>query len=138
MISLFEYMDSNTHHSYINYVEDLYQKWIVIENRVRSDHEIWNYYEQNAASIYSILDQLVPGLFSGGDAFYGLPKELAEEIKEECFFPDGLLTTLRTYQEWGVKYILHQKNVLLGDEMGLGKTLQAIATMVSLRNTGAS
>ena len=26
---------------------------------------------------------------------------------------------------------------LLGDEMGLGKTVQAIATMVSLRNTGA-
>lgn len=138
MISLFEYMNSDTHHSYINYVEDLYQKWISIENSVRSDQEIWNYYEQNAASIYSILDQLVPGLFGSGDAFYGLPKELAEEIKEECFFPDGLLTTLRTYQEWGVKYILHQKNVLLGDEMGLGKTLQAIATMVSLRNTGAN
>lgn len=37
----------------------------------------------------------------------------------------------------GVKYILHQKSVLLGDEMGLGKTVQSIATMVSLKNAGA-
>lgn len=37
-----------------------------------------------------------------------------------------------------MKYALHQERVLLGDEMGLGKTIQAIATMVSLRNTGAT
>ena len=45
---------------------------------------------------------------------------------------------LRRYQAWGVKYILHQGKVLLGDEMGLGKTVQAIAAMVTLRNTGAT
>lgn len=45
---------------------------------------------------------------------------------------------MRRYQEWGVKYILHQERVLLGDEMGLGKTIQAIATMVSLKNIGAT
>lgn len=48
----------------------------------------------------------------------------------------GLNCTLRKYQELGVKYILHQKNVLLGDEMGLGKTIQAIASMVCLKNSG--
>ena len=36
------------------------------------------------------------------------------------------------YQEFGVKYILHQKRVLLGDDMGLGKTIQAIAAMSHL------
>ena len=72
------------------------------------------------------------------DAVYGLPEELAREVQEECFFPDGLLCELRRYQEWGVKYILHQGRVLLGDEMGLGKTVQAIAAMVSLKNTGAT
>ena len=40
-----------------------------------------------------------------------------------------MLCELRRYQEWGVKYILHQERVLLGDEMGLGKTVQAIATI---------
>lgn len=67
-----------------------------------------------------------------------MPENLAKEIEDECYFPDGLLCELRRYQEWGVKYILHQERVLLGDEMGLGKTVQAIATMVSLRNTGGT
>ena len=102
-----------------------------------SDRELWDFFEKNSAHCYSELDELCPGMFGNSDTFYGLPEELVKEIQDECFFPDGLLVTLRRYQEWGVKYILHQKNVLLGDEMGLGKTIQAIATMVSLRNTGA-
>lgn len=102
-----------------------------------SDKEVWDFFEKNSSFCYSELDKLCPGMFGNSDSFYGLPEELAKEIQDECFFPDGLLVTLRRYQEWGVKYILHQKNVLLGDEMGLGKTIQAIAAMVSLRNTGA-
>lgn len=101
-----------------------------------NDGLVWDFFEKNSAKCFSALDELVPGLFGNSDTFYGLPEELAEEIQEECFFPEGLLVTLRRYQEWGVKYILHQKKVLLGDEMGLGKTVQAIASMVSLRNTG--
>lgn len=99
--------------------------------------DAWDFFEQNSALCYSVLDELFPGLFGNSDTFYGLPEELAKEIEEECIFPDGLLVKLRRYQEWGVKYILHQKQVLLGDEMGLGKTIQAIAAMVSLKNTGA-
>ena len=85
---------------------------------------------------YAVLfEELLPEL-AAGDELYGLPGELAEQVRSEVFFPEGLKCTLRRYQEWGVKYILHQENVLLGDEMGLGKTVQAIAAMVSLRNTG--
>ena len=102
-----------------------------------SDKELWDYFEKNSARCYSELDELCPGLFGNSDTFYGLPEDLVKEIQDECIFPDGLLVTLRRYQEWGVKYILHQKNVLLGDEMGLGKTIQAIAAMVSLKNVGA-
>ena len=78
----------------------------------------------------------MPGILGNDDGLYGLPEGLAREIEEEDVDSDGLLCSLRRYQEWGVKYILHQKNVLLGDEMGLGKTVQAIATMVSLHNSG--
>ncbi len=109
-----------------------------IYSKELSDSELWKYYEDNSARCISVLDELLPGYFGNSDTFYGLPEELAEQIQEECIFPDGLLVTLRRYQEWGVKYILHQKKVLLGDEMGLGKTIQAIATMVSLRNVGDS
>lgn len=109
----------------------------VLEKRNSIDaDEVWEDFRQNSIDYYNILDELLPGVLGNGDLEYGLPEELAREIQEECFFPDGLLCELRRYQEWGVKYILHQKVALLGDEMGLGKTIQAIAVMVSLRNTG--
>lgn len=98
----------------------------------------WDDFKDNSISYFTILEDIVPGVLGNDDQLYGLPEDLAREIQEECFFPDGLNCELRRYQEWGVKYILHQERVLLGDEMGLGKTVQAIATMVSLRNTGAS
>lgn len=98
----------------------------------------WNDFKAHNIEYISVLEDIVPGALGNDDSLYGLPEDLAREIQEEILFPDGLLCTLRRYQEWGVKYILHQKKVLLGDEMGLGKTVQAIATMVSLRNTGAT
>lgn len=98
----------------------------------------WADFSSNNVRFYNILEETNPGLLGTDDALYGLPEDLAREIQDECFFPDGLKCTLRRYQEWGVKYILHQERVLLGDEMGLGKTIQAIATMVSLKNTGAT
>ena len=54
------------------------------------------------------------------------------------FLPGWSALQLEKIPGMGVKYILHQGRVLLGDEMGLGKTIQAIAAMVSLRNTGAT
>ena len=64
--------------------------------------------------------------------------ELINEI--QSLQPDftELKCTLRSYQEFGAKYVLNQGYVLLGDEMGLGKTVQAIAVMVALRNFGES
>lgn len=100
--------------------------------------EDWQNFSENAISFFNVLEDVNPGILGTDDAMYGLPEELAREIQEECFFPEGLLCELRHYQEWGVKYTLHQSRVLLGDEMGLGKTIQAIAAMVSLRNTGAT
>lgn len=100
--------------------------------------EDWQNFSENSISFFNVLEDVNPGILGTDDAIYGLPEELAREIQEECFFPEGLLCELRRYQEWGVKYTLHQSRVLLGDEMGLGKTIQAIAAMVSLRNTGAT
>lgn len=98
----------------------------------------WEDFAVNSINYYNAIEEVYPGVLGNDDSIYGLPEELAREIQDECFFPDGLLCTLRKYQEWGVKYVLHQEKVLLGDEMGLGKTIQAIATMVSLKNTGAT
>lgn len=103
-----------------------------------SNSEAWQDFTTNPVRFFNELEDINPGVLGNDDSVYGLPEDLAREIQEECFFPDGLLCELRRYQEWGVKYTLHQERVLLGDEMGLGKTVQAIATMVSLRNTGGT
>ena len=103
-----------------------------------SEKEAWDGFRASPIGYTNALEALAPDLVGSADTFFGLPEDLAREVQDECFFPDGLLCELRRYQEWGVKYILHQGRVLLGDEMGLGKTVQAIATMVSLRNTGST
>ena len=100
--------------------------------------DAWQEFTESPIRYFNDLENINPGVLGNDDTLYGLPEDLAREIQEECFFPDGLLCELRRYQEWGVKYALHQERVLLGDEMGLGKTVQAIATMVSLRNTGGT
>ena len=100
--------------------------------------EAWQDFSENSVQFFNLLEEINPGILGNDDSLYGLPEDLAREIQDECFFPDGLLCELRRYQEWGVKYALHQEKILLGDEMGLGKTVQAIATMVSLRNTGGT
>lgn len=109
----------------------------LMEIQVTSDF-VWDDFKNNPVSYINIVEDICPDLLGNGDTLYGLPENLATEIQDEAFFPDGLKCDLRPYQVMGVKYILHQKRVLLGDEMGLGKTIQAIATMVSLKNTGAT
>ena len=103
-----------------------------------SSSDAWNSFSDNPIPFFNILEDLCPGVLGTDDPVYGLPEDLAKDVADECLYPDGLRCTLRRYQEWGVKYILHQEKVLLVDEMGLGKTVQAIASMVSLKNTGAT
>ena len=100
--------------------------------------QAWQRFIEEPIPFFTLIEEVEPGLLSDGDGDYGLPRELAEEIERQPLQLDGLTCTLRRYQEWGVKYILHQEQALLGDEMGLGKTVQAIAAMVSLRNGGAT
>lgn len=121
---------------YGNTVEAEIHNADLINNTLNSD--AWNDFTINSVRFFNDLEDINPGVLGNDDSMYGLPEDLAREIQEECFFPDGLLCELRRYQEWGVKYALHQERILLGDEMGLGKTVQAIATMVSLRNTGGT
>lgn len=105
--------------------------------RVRTP-SAWESFQKSPIDFYNILEEVAPGVVGGKDAVFGLPEELAGELEKESFSLEGLSCQLRRYQEWGVRYILHQKSVLLGDEMGLGKTVQAIAAMVAVRNAGAT
>ncbi len=91
-------------------------------------------FEQHGAEYYVILEKVYGRAVQDGNAavFSNIPAQLAAdidafEINLSCF-----KGTLRAYQEFGVKYILCQRRVLLGDDMGLGKTIQAIAAMSHL------
>ena len=103
-----------------------------------SEGEAWADFVKSPYDYFTIIEKIAPSLLGNSDLVYGLDTSIVSEIENEELLLDGLNCTLRRYQEWGVKYILNQKRVLLGDEMGLGKTVQAIASMVCLRNQGAT
>lgn len=135
-VEAFERLSALQGGDYGRQAEELFAELDAIE-RSRSG-DAWQAFAENPIRFTNDLEGIDPSVLGNDDSVYGLPEELAREIQEECFFPEGLLCDLRKYQIWGVKYALHQERILLGDEMGLGKTVQAIATMVSLRNTGGT
>lgn len=99
----------------------------------------WDDFEKNSAAYFARLEQLNRDSGTAIDNSYsGLPAELVREVQLQQINVDKLKATLRSYQDFGVRYILRQGDVLLGDEMGLGKTVQAIAVMVSLAASGAT
>ena len=66
-----------------------------------------------------------------------IPSEIVETVNAFPLDKAGLKNlTLRHYQEFGAKYILSNKRILLGDEMGLGKTVQALAAINHLNREG--
>ena len=100
---------------------------------------VWEDFRKNSAAYYARLDAFARALNTRIDNSYsGLPEELVRQVEMEPIHVEELHAVLRGYQEFGVRYILRQGNVLLGDEMGLGKTVQAIAAMVSLHARGAT
>ena len=100
---------------------------------------VWEDFKRHSAAYYAEFDRLDRMVGTLVDNSYsGLPEELVLKVEMQPIYTDGLHATLRSYQEFGTRYILRQGNVLLGDEMGLGKTVQAIAAMVSLKAMGGT
>ena len=128
--------------------DDIEDCIIELKKPAPSDDKVWEAYIENPIQYASVLEKVLDRRViqsvdktqsdeaRSNDESYGLSNEMANSVAKEIVSEDGLNCMLRNYQLWGVKYILHQKNVLLGDEMGLGKTVQAIAAMVALKNRG--
>ena len=100
--------------------------------------DVWEDFSRDSISYINLLEEIEPDRVGSDSEVYGLPEELAQSVADVELHLEGLQCTLRRYQEWGVKYAVSQRRILLGDEMGLGKTVQAIAVMVHLRNEGAT
>lgn len=66
-----------------------------------------------------------------------LPLEVASRVEATPLLSGGFTSFLRRYQEFGARYAIAQKRIILGDEMGLGKTVQALAAICHVRSLGA-
>ena len=92
-------------------------------------------YKENAIQYYTVIEKFAD-IEIKDDVDEDIDVSLLKQIQATPLFLESFHTELRHYQEFGMKYILHQKRVLLGDEMGLGKTIQAIAAMNHLHHKG--
>lgn len=95
--------------------------------------EAWQRYLADPSTYQALLAHYL-GNENQGDDY--LPAEINERIRKYPINLDGLAATLRGYQNYGAKFMLAQKKVILGDEMGLGKTMQSIAALTHLHNQG--
>ena len=127
--SIYTFCNSEFFRKVLNYI-DLYQ-----HEKTIPGEEAKNAFLRNSADFYALMESL--GNNSGHRPFVydSIPQQLAEEIDACELDQSGFYGNLRAYQAFGAKFILHQKNVLLGDEMGLGKTVQAIAAMAHISQT---
>lgn len=82
-------------------------------------------FTEESATYYALLEKITgKGL---DNSTSDLPKFIIEKVNQVQINENQLKVTMRPYQEFGAKFLLYQKNILLGDEMGLGKTIQALA-----------
>lgn len=118
----------------------------VVEKDVAPDYtanvqkvDCFTAFRQNSAPFYAMLEAVMGEGFAkeAETGVNALPEELLQSIENFPLNTGTLKATLRRYQTFGTKYILHQERVLLGDEMGLGKTMQALAAFCHLAENGA-
>lgn len=118
---------------YAEVIKQFYDDCIAL-NQVRFE-VILQDYKDNAIQYYTVIEKLSE-IEVKDDIDEDIDVSLLRQIQSIPLVLESFHTELRHYQEFGTKYILHQKRVLLGDEMGLGKTIQAIAAMNHLHHKG--
>ena len=119
--------------SYAEVIKQFYDDCVAL-NQVRFE-VILQDYKDNAIQYYTVIEKLSE-IEVKDDIDEDIDVSLLQQIQAIPLVLESFHTELRHYQEFGTKYILHQKRVLLGDEMGLGKTIQAIAAMNHLHHKG--
>lgn len=99
--------------------------------------EVWEDFRAHAARYYALLDEVAPTRRERDAAQGRLPAELVDRVQRQPLTTALLTVSLRGYQEFGARFALAQRKVVLGDEMGLGKTVQAIAVIADRFAAGA-
>lgn len=97
-----------------------------------SAQTVYDDFLNTPSTYYAILSRFAPEMVQpqkssalAGQAFAGgaIGEQLWESIKATELDLSLMKNTLRPYQEFAVKFAVHQKRMLLGDDMGLGKAL---------------
>lgn len=130
--------------NFINYINNDYlpkcnqynNDYSVVRNATLE--QCWQDFLGNSVQYYGFLESLVGvrKIFYEDANMSAMPSDLIQAIEETSLDLEYLNANLRNYQDFGTKYLVHQKRVLLGDEMGLGKTMQAIAMICHLVKQG--
>ena len=94
--------------------------------------QAWQLFERDAAQFYAELERLTGAGAPGAAVTGGLAAAIVTRVERQPLDLSLLRGSLRAYQDFGARFILAQRRVILGDEMGLGKTFQVIAAMTHL------
>jgi SNF2 family DNA or RNA helicase len=93
-------------------------------------------FEKRAADYFTALERIL-NIRDEAEAAHGfLPDDLIGSIGKQQLDTRHLRVSLRGYQEFGARFALAGRRVVLGDEMGCGKTVEAIAALAHLRAEG--
>ncbi|MFF2513647.1 DEAD/DEAH box helicase [Streptomyces sp. NPDC058086] len=103
-----------------------------------SEIEAWVDFELRSAEYYSQLAEVCEHRSDVAAAEGFLPSEVAGRVHAQALDDTRRRVSLRGYQDFGARFALAQRRVVLGDEMGLGKTVQAIAVLAHLAADGHS
>ncbi|MFI3329393.1 MAG: DEAD/DEAH box helicase [bacterium] len=114
----------------LNYLDNnLLSKFLEKTNNIENYK---NNFKRNSASYYTYLETICDFKHNEELLNGGISNEIINNVNNYELDQKYMTSTLRAYQEFGTKYILNQKNVLIGDEMGLGKTIQALCAASDL------
>jgi SNF2 family DNA or RNA helicase len=93
-------------------------------------------FERRAADYFAALEHILGSRDEAEAARGFLPEDLIGSIGRQLLDTTHLRVSLRGYQDFGARFALAGRRVVLGDEMGCGKTVEAIAAMAHLRAEG--
>lgn len=114
-------------------VRELVAEYNLYYKQEFSKEEVFKDFESHAADYYALLDSL--DLIEVNEHEY-ISDDLVRKIESFKLDLTNLKVVPRGYQNFASKYILVQKNTLIGDEMGLGKTIEAIVALNHLYQKG--
>jgi superfamily II DNA or RNA helicase len=100
--------------------------------------EAWIDFALRAAEFHGLLAEFGGPATDAAAARGFLPGDVVERVRAQPLDDTHRRVSLRGYQEFGARFALAQRRVVLGDEMGLGKTVQAIAAMAHLKAAGGT